>query len=166
MTRSLNSNIKSWQTHVHNYIFCCLVVTKLYLTLWEFMDCSMLDYPVLHYLPELAQTHVHWVSDAIQPSHPPSPVSLLALNLLQHQGLFQWAGSPHQVAKVLELQLQSFQWIFHWIFWFPLGLTGLTSLLSKGLSKSLLQHHTSKESLWWSTLFTVRLLHLYMQEKL
>ena len=68
--------------------------------------------PVHHKLLESTQTHVHWVGDAIQPSHPlssPSP----ALNLSQHQGLFQWVSSSHQVAKVLEfhLQHQSFQWI-------------------------------------------------------
>ena len=62
--------------------------------------------PVLHYLPEFAQTHVHWVSDAIQPSHPLSPPSPLALNISQHQGLFQWVGFLNQVAKVLELQPQ------------------------------------------------------------
>ena len=67
--------------------------------------------PVFHQLPELAQTQVHWVSDAIQPSHPlssPSP----AFNLSQPQGLFQGVSSSHQVVKVLELQHQSFQWIF------------------------------------------------------
>ena len=75
------------------------------------MDCSVPGLPVHHQLPELTQTHVQWVGDAIQPSHPlssPSP----ALNLSQHQGLFQWVSSLHQVAKVLEIQLQhqSFQW--------------------------------------------------------
>ena len=64
----------------------------------------------LHYLPEFVQTYVHWVGDAIQPSHPVAPFS--ALNLSQHQGLFQWVGSSHKVAKVLELQHQSPQWIF------------------------------------------------------
>ena len=70
------------------------------------MDCSITGFPVLHYLPELAQTHVHRVSGAIQPSHPLSPTSQLALNLSQHQGLFQSVNPSHQVAKVLELQLQ------------------------------------------------------------
>ena len=71
----------------------------------------MPGFSVLHYLLEFAQTHVHWVSDAIQPSHPfPSPPTF---NLSHHQGLFQWVGSLHQVAKELELQFQhqSFQWI-------------------------------------------------------
>ena len=65
------------------------------------MDCSMPGFPVLHYLPEFAQTHVHWVSDAIQPSHPLLSPSSSALNLSQHQGLFQWVGSFYQVVKVL-----------------------------------------------------------------
>ena len=92
------------------------------------MDCSTPGFPVHHQLPELAQIHVHRVSDAIQPSHPLSPPSFPTFNFPQHQGLFQWASSSHEVAKVLELQHQSFQW-------FPLGLTGLISLLSKGCSR-------------------------------
>ena len=78
------------------------------------MDCSTPDFPVHHQIPELAQTHVHWVSDAIQPSHPLSSPSLPALNLSQHQGLFQGVSSLHQMAEVLEFQLQhqSFQWTF------------------------------------------------------
>ena len=76
------------------------------------MDCSTPGLPVHHHLPEFTQTQVHWVGDAIQPSHPLSSPSLPALNLSQHQGLFQWVSSSHQVAKVLEFQLQhqSFQW--------------------------------------------------------
>ena len=82
-------------------------------TLCNPMDCSMPGFPVHHQLPEFTQIHVHWVGDAIQPSHPllsPSP----AFNLSQYQGLFKWVSSSHQVAKVLEFQLQhqSFQWIF------------------------------------------------------
>jgi len=70
--------------------------------------------PVHQQLPELAQTHVHQVGDAIKPSHPLSPPFPSAFNLSQHQGLFQWVSSSHQVTIVLELQLQhqSFQWIF------------------------------------------------------
>ena len=87
-------------------------VAQLCLTLCNPMDCSTPGLPVHHQLPEFTQTHVHWLSDAIQSSHPllsPSP----ALNLSQHQGLFRWVSS-HQVAKVLEFQLQhwSFQWMF------------------------------------------------------
>ena len=67
------------------------------------MDCSTPGFPGLHYLPELAQTHVHRVDDAIQPSHPLSPASPPAFNLSQYHCLFQGVSSLHQVAKVLEL---------------------------------------------------------------
>ena len=76
------------------------------LTLGDPMDCSTPSFPVLHCLLEFAQTHVHWVGDAIQPSHPLSPPSPPAFSLSQHQSLFQWLDSSHQVARVLELQLQ------------------------------------------------------------
>ena len=84
-------------------------------------------FPVHYQLPELAQTHVHEVSDAIQPSHPLLSPSPPAFNLSWHQGLFQWVSSSHQVAKVLEFQLQhqSFQWTFRidflydWLIWSP-----------------------------------------------
>ena len=87
-------------------------VTHLCLTLCDPMNCSTPGLPVHHQLPEFTQTHVHWVSDAIQPSHPLSSPSPPALKLSQHQGLFKWVSSLHQVAKVLEFQLQhqSFQW--------------------------------------------------------
>ena len=86
-------------------------VAQLSPTLCNPMDCSTSGFPVHH---QLAQTHVHRVSDAIQPSHPLSFPSPPAFNLSQHQGLFQWINSWQQVAKVLEFQfqLQSFQWIF------------------------------------------------------
>ena len=71
------------------------------------MDCSIPGFPILHYLLEFAQIHVHWVDDAIQPSHPLLSPSPPAFNLSQHQGLFQSVRSLHQVAKVLELQHQS-----------------------------------------------------------
>ena len=81
------------------------------------MDCSMPGSPVLHCLSEFAQTHVYWVSDTVQSSHPLLLPSPNALSLSQVQDLFQWVSTSHQVAKVLELQHQSFQWIFriHWI---------------------------------------------------
>ena len=84
------------------------------LTLCNPMACSTPGLPVHHQLPELTQTHVHWVGDVIQPSYPLSSPSPPACNLSQHQGLFKWVSSSHQVAKVLEFQLQhqSFQWIF------------------------------------------------------
>ena len=82
------------------------------------MGCSTPAFPVLCHRPGFAQTHVCWVSDAIQSSHPLLPPSLPALNLSHHQDLFQWISSLHQVAKVLELQLQhkSFQWVFRFDF--------------------------------------------------
>ena len=91
------------------------------------MDCSMSGFPVHHHLPELAQTHVHWVGDAIQSSHPLSSPSPPAFNLSQHQGLFTWVSFLHQVANILELQLQhqSFQWksktdfLYDWLVWSP-----------------------------------------------
>ena len=94
-------------------IICCSV-SKSCPTLCDSMDCSTPSFPVLHYLPEFAQTPVHWVGDATQPSYSLSSPSPPALNLSQHQSLFQWVNSSQQVAKVLELQLhhQSFQWIF------------------------------------------------------
>ena len=70
------------------------------------MDCSTPGFPVYHQLPEFTQTHVHRVSDAIQPSHPLLSPSPLAFHLPQHQGLFQSVNSLHQVGKVLELKLQ------------------------------------------------------------
>ena len=78
--------------------FCCSVI-KLCLTLCNTVNRSMPAFLVLHYLPEFAQTHVHWVSDAIQPSHPLLSAFPPASNPSQHQGLFQWVSSSHQVAK-------------------------------------------------------------------
>ena len=101
-------------------------------TLCDPMDYSMPGLPVHHQLPEFTQTHVHWLGDGIQPPHPlfPSP---LAFNPSQHQGLFKWVSSSHQMAKLLEFQLQhqSFQWIFRTVL--PLGRIGWISLQSKGL---------------------------------
>ena len=111
-------------------------VTQSCPTLCNPMDCSMPGFPVHYQLPELAQTHVHWVSDAIQPTHPLSSPSPPAFNLSQHQGLFKWVSSSHQVNKVLELQLQhqSFQWIFR------------TDFLSDGLVGSPCSPRDSQES--------------------
>ena len=85
-------------------------------TLCNPMDCSTPGLPVHHHLLEFAQTHVHWVGDAIQPSHLLSPTYPPALNLSQQQGLFQWVASSHQTVKPAELQRQSFQWIFRFDF--------------------------------------------------
>ena len=100
-------------------------VAQLCQTLHIPIDCSTPGFPVYHQLPE--PTHVHCICDAIQPSHPLSSPSPPAFNLSQHQRLFQWVSSSHQVAKVLEFQLQhqSFQWIFRtdflydWLVWSP-----------------------------------------------
>ena len=100
-------------------------VTQLSPTLCDTLDCSTPGLPVHRQLPEFTQTHIHWVGDAIQPSHALSSPSLPAFNLSQHQALFKWVSSSHQVAKLLELQFQhqSFQRIFriyflwNWLVW-------------------------------------------------
>ena len=140
--------------------FCvCCWVAQSCPALCDPMDCSTPDVPVHHQLLELTQTHVHRVGDAIQPFHLLSCPSR-AFNLSQHQSLFQWVSSSHQVAKILEFQLQhqSFQWIFRTHS--PLGFDLLTV---QGTLKSLLQHHSSKASiLQCSALFIVQLSHPYM----
>ena len=90
--------------------------------------------PVYHQLPEFTQTHVHWVSDAMKPFHPLSSLSPPTFNLLQHQGLFQWVSSSHQVAKVL-VSASTSVFPMNTQDWSPLGWTGLISLQSKGLSR-------------------------------
>ena len=90
------------------------LVPQWYLAICDPIDCSTPGFPVHHQLQELVQTHVHRFGDAIQSSHPlPSP-SPPAFNFSQHQDLFQWVSSLHQVGIILELQVQylSFQWIF------------------------------------------------------
>ena len=103
---------------------------------------------------EMNWTDVYWVSDAIQPPHPLSSLSPPTFNLSQHQGLFQWVSSSHQVAKVLELQLQhqSFQWIlrtnflYNWLVWSP---------CSPRDSQEWLQHHSSKAPILWHSAFCI-----------
>ena len=122
------------------------------------MVYSTSDFPLLHYLLEVA----HWVYDAIPPSHPLSSPSLPAFNLSQHQGLFQWVSSSHQVAK-------------YWSFSFTISpsneYSGLNSFKTdwldlfavQGILKSLLQHHSSKESILQpSAFFIVQLSHPHM----
>ena len=84
---------------------------------------------------EFTQTHVHWVSDAIQPSHPLLSPSPPTFSLSQYQGLFQWVSSSHQVAKVVEFQLQHQSFQMNIQDWFLLGWTGWISLQYKGLSR-------------------------------
>ena len=83
-----NLNLFQQYKKVHASLFCCCPVTQLCLTLWDPMDCSTPGFAILHHLLEFAQTHVHWISDANQPSHPLSSPSPPAFNLSQHQGLF------------------------------------------------------------------------------
>ena len=111
-------------------------VPQLCLTLCDPMNHSTPGLPVHHQIPEFAQTHVHRVNDAIQPSHPLSSPSPPAPNPSQHQSLFQWVNSSHEVAKVLDFQLQhqSFQWTLR------------TDLLQNGLVGSLLSPRHSQES--------------------
>ena len=118
---TMSLTIKSWKSRAVSYssVYSKSLssvqfspVTQLCPTLCNPMDCSMPGLPVHHRLLKFTQTHVNWVGDAIQPSHAlPSP-SPPTFSLCQHQGLFQWVSSSHQVAKVSEfpLQHQSFQW--------------------------------------------------------
>jgi len=123
------------------------------------MDCSMPGFPAHHQLPELTQTHVHWVSDAIQPSHPLSSPSPPAFNLSQHQGLFQWVSSSHQMTKLNFSISPSNEYSGLVSF----RMDWLDLLAVQGTHKSLLQHHSSKASiLWCSAFFIVQLSHPYM----
>ena len=136
-------------------------VTQLCPTLCDPMDCSTPGLPIHHQLPELAQTHVHWVGDAIQSSHPLVPFSSClhsspAWGSFPASCLFTSGGQNTGVStssSVLPINIQD---------WFPLGWMGWISLQFKGLS-SLLQHHSSKASiLRCSAFFTVQLSHPYM----
>ena len=123
------------------------------------MDCSMPGFPVLHYLLEFAQTHVYWVDNAIQPSPPlltpsPPPLSLSQPPVsFPLSWVFAWSGgqSIGASASVLPMDIQG---------WFPLGLTGFISLLSKGLSGVF--SSTTVRILWVSAFFMVQLSHPYM----
>ena len=119
-------------------------VAHLCRTLWDPMNRSTPGLPVHHQLTEFTQTHVHRVSDAIQPSHPLSSPSPPAPKPFLHQGLFQWVNSSHQVAKILEFQLQhqSSGLISFRMNWLDL-------IAVQGTLKSLLQHHSSKTSILW-----------------
>ena len=125
------------------------------------MDCSTSGFPVHHQLPELAQTHVHWVDDAIQTSHPLF-LSSPAFNVSQNQGLFQWLSSSNQ-------------WPKYWSFSFsvspsngysgliPLRIDWLDLLAVQGTLKSLLQHHSSKASILQCSDFSMaQFSHPYM----
>ena len=141
----------SWASHSSflwlSFLICFRCsVTQLYPTLCNLMDCSMPGFPVFYHLPELARTHVHWVDDAIQPSPPLSPPSPPAFNLSQHQGLFQWVSSSHQMAKVLELQLQQ-QSSNEYSGLVSFRTDCVDDLVIQEILKSLLQHHSLKASI-------------------
>ena len=133
------------------------------LTLCNLMNCSTPGLPVHHQLLELTQTHVHWVSDTIQPSHPLLSPSPLSFNLSHHQGLFQWVSSwsfknwswigASASAWVLPMNIQD---------WFPLGWTGWISLQSRGLSRVFFNTKFKRLILWCSALFMAQLSYLYM----
>ena len=126
------------------------------------MDCSMPGFPVYHQIPELAQTHVHWVSDAIQPSHPLLSPSPPTFNLSQHQGLSQWVSSLQPVAKILEA-LTSASVLPEYSGLISFTMDWLDLLAVQGTLKSLLQHRSSKASiLRCSAFFMVQISHPYM----
>ena len=104
------------------------------LTLCDTLDCSTPGLPVHHQLPQITQTHVHWLSDAIQTSHPLS-YSPLAFTLSQHQGLLKLVSSSHQVARVIGVSASTSVVPMNIQDWFPLGWTGWISLQSKRLSQ-------------------------------
>ena len=142
------------------YEYCCSAAQSC-LTLCDPMDYSMPGFPVLHHLLEFVQTQVHWVGDAIQPSRPLSFPSPPALNLSHYQGLFLmswlftsggWRLGASASTSILPMNIQG---------WFPLGLTGLTSLLSKGLSR-VFTSTVRKHLLQCSPFFMVQLSHPYM----
>ena len=124
------------------------------------MDCSRPGPPVHHQLPESTQTQVHWVNDVIQPSHPLLSPSPPAFNVSQHQGLFKWVSSSHQVAKLSQLHLQHQSSRYSKLISFSMGLLDLLAV--QGTVKSLLQYHSSKSSiLWCSAFFIVQLTFIH-----
>ena len=123
LTANITTTIKSspcWMKSGLSFSDLCFFavqfssVTQSCLTLCNPVDSSTPGLPVHCQFLELMQTHVHWVGDVIQPIHPLLSLSPPAVNVSQHQDLFKWVSSSHQVAKVLEFQLQdqSFQWMF------------------------------------------------------
>ena len=114
------------------------------------MDCSMSDFPVLYYLTQFIQISNHWVCDASQPSHPLLPPSPPAFNLFQNQGLFQWVGSSHPKYWGFSFSIRPSNeysgLISFRIDWFDV-------LAVQGTLKSLLQHHSSRASIFWCSAF-------------
>ena len=126
------------------------------------MDCSTPGFPVPRHILELAQTHVHRVGDAIQPSHPRLSPSPPAFNLSQHQGLFKQGSSSHQVAIILELEF-SISTSYEYSGLVSFRIDSFNLLAVQGTLKSLLQHHSSEVSVLWYTDFLLfQLSHPYM----
>ena len=125
------------------------------------MYYSTPGFPVLHYLLEFAQTHGHWISDAIQLSHPLSLHSPYALNLSQHWGLFQWVSFSIQVAKVLELELQD-QSFHEYLGLISFRINWFDLLAVQRILKSLLQHNSKASVLRCSAFLMVQFSYLYM----
>ena len=137
------------------------------------IDCSTSGFPVLHHLPEFAQTHVHWVGDAIQPSHPLLSPSSPVFSLSQYQDIFQWVDFLSQVAKYWSFNFSispsnEYSGLIFFSFFFFSGLIffrvdWFDLLAVQGTLKNLLQHHSSKVSVpLCSAFFMVQLSHPYM----
>ena len=143
-------------------VFSFSSVAQSCLTLCDPMDCSMPGLPDHHKLLEFTQTHIHWVGGAIQPSHPLSSPSPPTFNLSQHQDLFQWVSSSHQVAKYWSFSFSiSHSNEYSGLIFFRMNWLDLLAV--QGTLMSLLQHHNSKASiLQRSAFFTVQLSHPYM----
>ena len=142
------------------FVFSSLI--QAYPTLCDAMDYSTPDFSVHHQLLELTQTHGHWVGDAIQPSHPLSSSPPPAFNLSQHQGLFQWVRSLHQVVKVFGSFSFSISPSSEYSGLISFRKDWLDLLAVQGTLKSLLQHHSSKASiLQHSAFFMIQLSHPY-----
>ena len=128
------------------YHHCCCSISQSYSTLYDPMDCSMPSFPVLHYLPGFAQTHVHWLSESIQQSHYLMPPSPPAVSLLQDQGLFQWVGIRWPKYWSFSFSISPSNeysgLIFLRIDWFDL-------LAVQRTFKNLLQQHSCKASVLW-----------------
>ena len=145
------------------HIFVAVQLLSL-VRLFDSTNYSMPGFSLLHYSPKFAQTHVHWVSDAIQPSHPLFSPSPLPLNLSQHQDLFQWVYPSHPVAKYYSFSFRNSPFneysglVSFWMDW--LDLLGV-----QGTLKSLLQHHSLKVSILWPPLWFNPHIHTRLLEK-
>ena len=147
------------------YTFCCSLAQSC-LALYNPMDCSMPSFPGLQYLSEFAETHVHWVGDAFQPFHPCHPFSSCP-QFSQHQWIVQWVSSSHQVVKVLGVSASASVIPMNIQCWFPLGLTGLISLISKRLSRVFSNTTVPKHQFFgtWLSLWTNSHIRTWLLEK-